>query len=342
MNLNSTIITLEDVAQEMGVHKSSVSLALRNKPGVGRVLALRIQTKAAEMGYRPDPLLGAFTQQRARAGTENPVIAILCGMDDREALDVSPLHGELLRGLRVQAAKRGHLVDVFFCGSDKYSPARLDGILRARGIRKLILLAPGASDGCWLNDWGHYTSICLDSLCGAPNVDVIMADYRAAVRTAVHTLVRQGLRCIRLLVTETDDGRLGHLASAGYLQALHELGVWGQQAKPADTSIAAVYSPSGPAVMGCAGDGTGSDMMCCGCPEDYQRLAAAAVDLIALRGVPTEDAQHAGRSVTYLPMSVRMEGLNHDEVSPVIAGSVLGAFSAASQFMLPRKEALSA
>jgi len=53
-------VTMSDVALAAHVHKSTVSLALRNQPKLNAATRERIRKIAEELGYRPDPMLDLF------------------------------------------------------------------------------------------------------------------------------------------------------------------------------------------------------------------------------------------------------------------------------------------
>ena len=69
-------ITLRDIAKELGVSHVTVSLALRNHPRISEATRERVQKKAEQMGYHPDPMLSALSHYRLTS-KEKPVQAIL-------------------------------------------------------------------------------------------------------------------------------------------------------------------------------------------------------------------------------------------------------------------------
>src|SRR4051812_43686224 len=58
-------ITMKDVARKMGVHVSTVSLALRNSAELPVATRERVQAVARELGYQADPMLSALTAYRS-------------------------------------------------------------------------------------------------------------------------------------------------------------------------------------------------------------------------------------------------------------------------------------
>jgi DNA-binding LacI/PurR family transcriptional regulator len=67
-------ITIKDVAAALGIHKSTVSVALSGKGAISTYTRKRIIMTAREMGYEPNPIA-----QRLATGVKNNVVAILCG-----------------------------------------------------------------------------------------------------------------------------------------------------------------------------------------------------------------------------------------------------------------------
>ncbi len=54
--------TLDDVARSAGVHRTTVSLALRNHPRIPQATRDRVKQIANDLGYRINPLVSALMQ----------------------------------------------------------------------------------------------------------------------------------------------------------------------------------------------------------------------------------------------------------------------------------------
>ena len=57
-------VTLAEVARTAGVHRTTVSMALRDHPRLPRNTRERLKTLATLLGYRPDPALAALNAYR--------------------------------------------------------------------------------------------------------------------------------------------------------------------------------------------------------------------------------------------------------------------------------------
>jgi len=58
-------ITIKDIAKELGVHHTTVSLALRNSKSIKKETRDRVWQKARELGYRPNRLAQGFRNKRS-------------------------------------------------------------------------------------------------------------------------------------------------------------------------------------------------------------------------------------------------------------------------------------
>lgn len=68
-------VTIKDIAKELGVHHTTVSLALRNSPLLKDETRERIQAKATQMDYRPNRLAQGFRRRSSLSiGVIVPVI----------------------------------------------------------------------------------------------------------------------------------------------------------------------------------------------------------------------------------------------------------------------------
>tara|TARA_R100000027_G_scaffold2734_4_gene2666 strand:+ start:7658 stop:8683 length:1026 start_codon:yes stop_codon:yes gene_type:complete len=59
-------ITLSDLADQLGLHKSTVCRALRGDPQIGKITRERVEKLAAKLDYQRDPALAALSEMRWR------------------------------------------------------------------------------------------------------------------------------------------------------------------------------------------------------------------------------------------------------------------------------------
>ncbi|ASO18779.1 DNA-binding LacI/PurR family transcriptional regulator [Actinoalloteichus hoggarensis] len=90
--MGSKRTTLEDVAREAGVSRSTVSRVVNAEPGVAASLRRHVEEVVSRLGYRLDRSARALASGRAE------VITILVVDDDPTALGTNPYYGRLLAG----------------------------------------------------------------------------------------------------------------------------------------------------------------------------------------------------------------------------------------------------
>jgi DNA-binding LacI/PurR family transcriptional regulator len=209
---------MTDVARLAGVHKTTVSLALRNHPSIPLSNRARIREIADRVGYLPDPVLGAFNFHRLSNHPirSAPSMAFLSDLPSSTDFEASPNHREMYRGAKTQAEAMGYILERFFVGPRQLSPARLNRVLESRNISYVILGAFSTNTTELPLDWDRLCGLKIESFHVQPKIDVITADHRQAARLAVQNLRQLGYRRIGLILSHDLDLRLANLNHAGY------------------------------------------------------------------------------------------------------------------------------
>lgn len=143
-------ITLKDIARETGFTVATVSRALSGKDKISQQTRVAIRMTAKRLGYRPDPALSRLAAWRW--GGEPPdadgvTLAWVTDCPDKGRSWYSRLRME---GIRNHAKLLGYNVATFNLRDLNYKPKRLASVLRARGIRGVLIervFVPGSYDG---------------------------------------------------------------------------------------------------------------------------------------------------------------------------------------------------
>jgi len=97
-NTTSKPISIGYIAEALGIHKSTVSLALSGKGRVSPVTREKIMAFAEELGYRPDPLA-----QRLASRSTNRVVCLCSGsLDPGRGMEKIALIQSTLTGLDIE------------------------------------------------------------------------------------------------------------------------------------------------------------------------------------------------------------------------------------------------
>jgi LacI family transcriptional regulator len=122
-------VTIHDVAAQLGMHKSTVSLALSGKGNVSKATRARVAEVATAMGYEPNPLA-----QRLANGVNNSLVCLCAG-----GLDVGLTTEKIL--LIQQELGRLSLEVPIYTFSD---PLAGDSLSQAAQVRNLCRQHPRA------------------------------------------------------------------------------------------------------------------------------------------------------------------------------------------------------
>ena len=118
--------TIQDVAEALGMHKSTVSLALSGKGNISAQTRARVLAATRELGYEPNPLA-----QRLANGHRNPTVCIFSGV-----LDVG-LSTEKILTIQKEMSARSFEAPIYTCpepagGADTSQADLLKNLCRQR------------------------------------------------------------------------------------------------------------------------------------------------------------------------------------------------------------------
>ncbi len=196
------------------MHHTTVSRALRDDPRITSAQRRRVQAIAGKLGYQPDSLLSAFAHY-CRARNTSAITAALAWINARRDPDELRSFREFdlyWQGAAAEAARAGYRLEEFRV-NDRLPPARLERILRARGIRG-ILLPPGNID--WPDfPWDRFSVVRFGYTVREPRAHLVTSHQLADGMIAWRSMRERGYRRIGLV---TVAWAATHFA-AGYLQA---------------------------------------------------------------------------------------------------------------------------
>jgi DNA-binding LacI/PurR family transcriptional regulator len=257
----TTRTTQDDVARKAGVHRTTVSLALKRHPRIPVATQKRVRRIADQLGYMPDPMLSSLvayrTQNRPAAfhGTLAWLVSSARGFNWRDV----PHFCDSYEGAVARGRRCGFEIEVFDLNSPGMRPGRLAGILRARNISGLLLCPQRIPRVTLHFPWEKFSAVTFSYSMAKPKLHTVAPAHYLAVRRIMDELRRLGYRRIGLAFDAAHNERTDGNNLAAYLVSegaahhppavppFHEpytsveaLGRWIQQHKP-DAIISGAY-----------------------------------------------------------------------------------------------------
>lgn len=208
------------IAEAVGVHLSTVSLALRNDPRLPEATRQRIRAAAQKLGYAPNPLVSLLMSRvrRRNAGYRGTLGYIHTVPEGTPKLS-GHVHRNFVNGARRRAAALGYNLDELFLSDSAMTPRRVVGTLQARSIAGIIVehvpssLVPGRRLPF---DVGPFAAVSLGVPLAHPPMHYVANDQYMRAIVAARELLALGYRRLGLVVVGTFDSAMAHRCSAGF------------------------------------------------------------------------------------------------------------------------------
>ncbi len=212
---------MKDVAHKLGVHTTTVSLALRNSPKLPLETRKKIQGMAKQMGYHQDPMLSALTAYRTNLmapKTQSTVGLILDFNSQRELDQASLAYRNFLEGATRKAEELGYIVNRFFFeGNSRAAEGhRIGHLLVSRGIRGVILCAFRPRTVSFQMNWDEFSVVQIECQHLELPLHSVSTDQVMMARETVRRLWQGGYRRIGIAVGWEEEIYLDHAFTVGF------------------------------------------------------------------------------------------------------------------------------
>lgn len=220
-------LTMRDVAKAVGVHPTTVSMALREHPSIPPETRARIRAAAERLGYVRDPLLDAFNTHRVRTSRvqQTQCVAFIADSHTSTLFEGASYHPRVYEGVRAAAEMLHHTVEVFSYGGAHLSASRLNSIISSRGIAGVLISTFNVNTTDLALGWDNYCAVKIESHHLLPTHDVVSSDQFQAARLCMRRLRERGYRRIGMATARDDEARLNEHYSTGVLVEQAELPV---------------------------------------------------------------------------------------------------------------------
>ncbi|HEY8965731.1 MAG TPA: LacI family DNA-binding transcriptional regulator [Candidatus Methylacidiphilales bacterium] len=212
-------VSLRDVGKAAGFSHVTVSFALRNHPSVPPKTAERIKAVAAQLGYKPDPMLRALAEYRRsrRPARYQGSLAWINNYPHPEQLEDNYEYALYHQGAAKRAGELGYQVVSLTPTVQKMSGEKLRRVLTNRGIQGLLLPPQPASHAVFDFDFTGFSAVAFGFTLASPQLHVIAnCQYRSSM-IAVRALRELGHRRIGFLISQHLNERSEGTFLGGFL-----------------------------------------------------------------------------------------------------------------------------
>lgn len=216
-------VTMADVARTLGVHPSTVSMALRRHPRISQETCELVRKTADAMGYRPNPLVSALIAERrkGRIPQKGSTLAFLTAAPRRHDWKKSQNYVILYEEIVKQASFRGYRVEEFWLHDEGMTPEHLKDIFIYRGIRGIIVCPlPGIRHHIDF-DFTDFAGVALGLTLRSPRIDHVATDYYSVMTAAIDRLLETGHRRIAFMADLPFNDRVNDLSLGAFLAKRH-------------------------------------------------------------------------------------------------------------------------
>ena len=211
-------VTMQDIADRVGVDQSTVSLALRDSSKISEKTRQCIKEIAQEMGYYPNPFVSALMQTRKGKDGHADLLrlAYITFEEISPTLRTGHIYADFEMGAHTAAKQLGFKLEKFGV-TKEMSIARIDKIISARGIRGVIIapLPDRRSRVCL--SWDQLSCVTLGPTLRNPLLHRVMSDHYDNMQLLLDYSMETGYHRVGFCEEGTTDCRTRGYWTACYL-----------------------------------------------------------------------------------------------------------------------------
>lgn len=195
-------VTITSIAKRLGVHPSTVSLALNNSPKISEATRLKVQNMAKEMNYNPNPYVTALMSSIRSGKIPNtpPTIAFITSSETQESWRDNYNFRKLYQSCKSVTQDLGMHLESFWLGEKGLTAKRLSDILYNRGIQGAILLPTGKFREKMNHNWNHIAAVSYGIYDIIPRIDRVTADHYGNMEKVLSVLFERNFKRVGFMM----------------------------------------------------------------------------------------------------------------------------------------------
>lgn len=200
------------IAEEAGVSRMTVSMALRDHPRVAEATRERIKKIAIRQGYTPDPNLTQLMRylRKRDISKEEPVIALLNGKR-YPVKEFGPVAKLIREGAIEHAEALGFKTEDFWLHEPNMRVERIVQILETRGIHGVVVLPVEALRDVFSFPHEEFEGVATCSVAAKLGFNQVHPHFYQAMHAGISSLSEKGFNRIGFCVTDAEDEQSNHL-----------------------------------------------------------------------------------------------------------------------------------
>jgi len=215
-------ISLRDIARHLRLSHTTVSLALRHDPRITKTTRDSVTKAAVRLGYQRDAVVSDLMSRlrTIRTSGKHDTLGFMTAWPTRNGWQESANHRRFFNGAQQRAQEAGYGLDEFWLGETGMTPNRMTSILRARGIRGLVVQSLEKPNGSLSLKWAHFACVTKGLTVTHPRLHRVISSHYDDMQLAVRRLGKRKYRRIGLVLGENHSLRVDRAWHAAYL--LHQ------------------------------------------------------------------------------------------------------------------------
>ena len=218
-------ITVRDIAEEVGLHFTTVAEALRGSQRIKASTREKVMKAAEQMGYRPDPVLSALSSYRSSQlrSSFQGVMAWINSISENELfLNEKSFYNDCYTGALNRLKSLGYNLELFWVGDPRMTGRRLSQILTSRNIVGVIVGPMSKKMDHFHLEWENFTSVRIGYSLKDSRITNVISDQFQNTRTAFEKAYSDGFRKIGFACPRYLDSRVSNKFSGGYLSLVYQ------------------------------------------------------------------------------------------------------------------------
>ena len=215
-------VTIANIAEACGVSPATVSLVLRDKPGVGEKTRRRVLETARSLGYIPPA-----TSPRQSSATILKHIGLVMKVDQKSSPEVNHFYTPVITGIEAVCRQRqSHLLYANLLVDEHNQPLELPRLLTDEQVDGLLMVGMELTEGLLAHLQQRALPIVLvDGYAANDRFDAVVTDNIKGGREATTYLIERGHRRIAIVGSSIDAYPSIRERREGYIQAMTAYGL---------------------------------------------------------------------------------------------------------------------